>query len=297
MDGVASGGVITPDHNAARGRFIGCSVRSAGCGPAGGRASAFTDRHERLGLQWPQGHLRQLHPQRARGEPHPGPCRRERGDHARARRERRGDPSRRPRVATGVYPTCGHGWVPRLAGLYPASSTARSSSSPARSGSGDNLASPSGSSSGSPPAGCSTTRGSTSSTAGWPAASSPATRTASSTAPDVLYSLQHVGYTIPPTPTPAGSARPARARLPRPGQRRPGERLHQPQHDLHDVNLMHLARMLHDAGGVPAYGNVRSAWNRVSASDGTTPDTADASGAQSPRGDDAAQPWVTRRWL
>ena len=26
-------------------------------------------------------------------------------------------------------------------------------------------------------------------------------------------------------------------------------------------NLMHLARMLHDAGGVPAYGNQRSAWN------------------------------------
>jgi hypothetical protein len=27
-------------------------------------------------------------------------------------------------------------------------------------------------------------------------------------------------------------------------------------------NLMHLARMLHDAGGVPAYGNVRSSWNQ-----------------------------------
>ncbi len=55
-------------------------------------------------------------------------------------------------------------------------------------------------------------------------------------AQNVLYSLQHVGYTIPPNAD-AGLDRRGRpwSVLPRPGQWRPRERLHQPQHDLHDV--------------------------------------------------------------
>ena len=53
---------------------------------------------------------------------------------------------------------------------------------------------------------------------------------------NVLYSLQHLGFTIPPQAD-AGLGRRRRSRpvLPRPGVGRPGERLHQPQHDLHDL--------------------------------------------------------------
>jgi hypothetical protein len=53
---------------------------------------------------------------------------------------------------------------------------------------------------------------------------------------NVLYSLQHLGYAIPP----AGGRRVdrrgrARAVLPRPRLRRPGQRLHQPQCHVHDL--------------------------------------------------------------
>ena len=37
---------------------------------------------------------------------------------------------------------------------------------------------------------------------------------------------------------------------------------------------MHLARMLKDAGGIPAYGNQRSAGTPAAASTSTTPNTA-----------------------
>ena len=48
---------------------------------------------------------------------------------------------------------------------------------------------------------------------------------------EILYSLGHLGFTIPPRPTPAGSARRARpvtSTMDRAG----GQRLHQPQHHL-----------------------------------------------------------------
>ena len=53
---------------------------------------------------------------------------------------------------------------------------------------------------------------------------------------NVLYSLQHLGYTIPPQADAGwiGEAGPGTV-LPRPGLRRTGERLHQPQHHVHDV--------------------------------------------------------------
>ena len=55
-------------------------------------------------------------------------------------------------------------------------------------------------------------------------------------AQNVLYSLQHVGYTIPPERRRRLDRRGRpRAVVPRPGQRRAGERLHQPQHHVHDV--------------------------------------------------------------
>ncbi len=37
------------------------------------------------------------------------------------------------------------------------------------------------------------------------------------------------------------------------------ERLHQSQHDFWPWNLLHLVRMMKDAGGIPAHGNQRSA--------------------------------------
>ena len=53
---------------------------------------------------------------------------------------------------------------------------------------------------------------------------------------NVLYSLQHLGYVIPPQADAGwiGEAGPGPS-LPRPGLGRARERLHQPQHHVHDV--------------------------------------------------------------
>ena len=53
---------------------------------------------------------------------------------------------------------------------------------------------------------------------------------------NILYSLQHLGYTIPPQADAGwiGEAGPG-PELPRRRLRRPGQRLHQPQHDVHDL--------------------------------------------------------------
>ena len=79
---------------------------------------------------------------------------------------------------------------------------------------------------------------------------------------NVLYSLQHLGYTIPPQADAGwiGEAGPGPS-LPRPGLGRPGERLHPPEHDVHDLEPAAPGRMLKDAGGVPAHGNQRSEWD------------------------------------
>ena len=66
---------------------------------------------------------------------------------------------------------------------------------------------------------------------------------------NVLYSLQHLGYTIRRRRTRAGSARPGPAVLPRSRFRRPGQRLHQPEHHLHDLEP--------DASGPDAQGRRR----------------------------------------
>jgi multimeric flavodoxin WrbA len=83
---------------------------------------------------------------------------------------------------------------------------------------------------------------------------------------NVLYSLQHLGYTIPPQAD-AGWI----------GEAGPGPSYGDPRKDgrpegfdndftnrnttFMTWNLMHLAKMLKDAGGVPAYGNQRSKWD------------------------------------
>ena len=55
-------------------------------------------------------------------------------------------------------------------------------------------------------------------------------------AQNVLYTLQHIGYTIPPQADAGwiGEAGPGPSYLD-PGFRRPGERFHQPQHHIHDL--------------------------------------------------------------
>ena len=82
----------------------------------------------------------------------------------------------------------------------------------------------------------------------------------------VLYALAHLGYTVPPAPD-AGWI----------GEAGPGPSYGDPRDDggRHGFdneftqrnttfmvwNLLHLARLLKDNGGIPAYGNQRSAWD------------------------------------
>jgi multimeric flavodoxin WrbA len=79
---------------------------------------------------------------------------------------------------------------------------------------------------------------------------------------NMLYSLQHLGYVIPPQADAAwvGEAGPG------PSYRDDGSG--GPENDFTNRNttfmtwnLMHMARMLRDAGGYPAHGNQRSEWD------------------------------------
>lgn len=78
---------------------------------------------------------------------------------------------------------------------------------------------------------------------------------------DILYSLQHIGYVIPPQADAGwvGEAGPG------PSYRDPDSG--GPKNDFTNRsttfmswNLLHLARMIKDAGGIPAHGNQRSKW-------------------------------------
>ncbi|GHH71389.1 flavodoxin [Streptomyces sulfonofaciens] len=78
----------------------------------------------------------------------------------------------------------------------------------------------------------------------------------------VLYSLQHLGYTIPPQADAAwvGEAGPGPSYLD-PGSGGPENDFTNRNTAFMTWNLLHLARLLKDAGGVPAYGNQRTAWD------------------------------------
>ena len=82
-------------------------------------------------------------------------------------------------------------------------------------------------------------------------------------AQNVLYSLQHVGYTIPPNADAGwiGEAGPGPSYLD-PGSGGPENDFTNRNTTFMTWNLMHLAKMLKDAGGVPDYGNQRSAVER-----------------------------------
>ncbi|MDQ3159220.1 MAG: flavodoxin family protein [bacterium] len=79
---------------------------------------------------------------------------------------------------------------------------------------------------------------------------------------NVLYSLQHLGYTIPPQADAGwiGEAGPGPSYLDKDSGG--------PQNDFTNRNttfmswnLMHMAKILKDAGGLPAHGNVRKGWD------------------------------------
>ncbi|MFC3450010.1 flavodoxin family protein [Amycolatopsis speibonae] len=90
---------------------------------------------------------------------------------------------------------------------------------------------------------------------------------------NVLYSLQHLGYTIPPQADAGwiGEAGPGPSYL--------DEGSGGPQNDFTNRNttfmtwnLLHMAAMLHRAGGIPAQGNQRSEWDAGSRFDFENPE-------------------------
>ncbi len=78
---------------------------------------------------------------------------------------------------------------------------------------------------------------------------------------NILYSLQHLGYVIPPQADAAwvGEAGPGPSYLD-PGSGGPENDFTNRNTTFMTWNLLHLARMIRDAGGIPAHGNQRSAW-------------------------------------
>ncbi len=79
---------------------------------------------------------------------------------------------------------------------------------------------------------------------------------------NVLYSLQHLGYVIPPQADAAwlGEAGPGPSYLDE-GSGGPENDFTNRNTTFMTWNLMHLARMIKDAGGIPAHGNQRSKWD------------------------------------
>lgn len=78
---------------------------------------------------------------------------------------------------------------------------------------------------------------------------------------NILYSLQHLGFTIPPQADAAwmGEAGPGPSYLDE-GSGGPENDFTNRNATFMTWNLLHLARMLRDAGGVPAHGNQRAGW-------------------------------------
>ena len=79
---------------------------------------------------------------------------------------------------------------------------------------------------------------------------------------NILYSLQHLGYAIPPQADAGwiGEAGPGPSYLD-PGSGGPENDFTNRNTTFMTWNLMHLARMIKDVGGIPAHGNQRSEWD------------------------------------
>jgi multimeric flavodoxin WrbA len=92
-------------------------------------------------------------------------------------------------------------------------------------------------------------------------------------AQNVLYTLQHIGYTIPPQADAGwiGEAGPGPSYLD-PGSGGPENDFTNRNTTFMTWNLMHLARLLKDSGGIPAHGNQRSEWDAGCRSDFENPE-------------------------
>ena len=90
---------------------------------------------------------------------------------------------------------------------------------------------------------------------------------------NILYSLQHLGYVIPPQADSAwlGEAGPGPSYLD-PGSGGPENDFTNRNTTFLAWNLMHLARMIKDAGGIPAHGNQKSLWDAGCRFDYANPD-------------------------
>ncbi|HEX9712358.1 MAG TPA: flavodoxin family protein [Actinomycetota bacterium] len=79
---------------------------------------------------------------------------------------------------------------------------------------------------------------------------------------NILYSLQHLGFVIPPQADAGwiGEAGPGPSYLD-PGSGGPENDFTNRNTSFMTWNLLHMARMLKDAGGIPAHGNQRSEWD------------------------------------
>ncbi|WDR02786.1 hypothetical protein PSQ19_00665 [Devosia algicola] len=80
---------------------------------------------------------------------------------------------------------------------------------------------------------------------------------------NILYSLQHLGYVIPPQADAGwiGEAGPGPS-YGDDGKVGLDNEFTQRNTTFMTWNLLHLARMLKDAGGIPAHGNQRPAWDK-----------------------------------
>jgi multimeric flavodoxin WrbA len=90
---------------------------------------------------------------------------------------------------------------------------------------------------------------------------------------NILYSLQHLGYTIPPQADAGwiGEAGPGPSYLDE-GSGGPENDFTNRNTTFMTWNLLHAARMLKDAGGIPAHGNQRSLWDAGCRFDFANPD-------------------------
>lgn len=79
---------------------------------------------------------------------------------------------------------------------------------------------------------------------------------------NILYSLQHIGYTIPPQADAGwlGEIGPGPSYLDE-GSGGPENDFTNRNTTFMTWNLMHLARILKEQGGIPAYGNVKKEWD------------------------------------
>jgi multimeric flavodoxin WrbA len=89
----------------------------------------------------------------------------------------------------------------------------------------------------------------------------------------ILYALQHIGYVIPPQADAGwiGAAGPGPSYLD-PGSGGPENEFTNRNTTFMTWNLLHLARMVTDAGGIPAHGNQRSKWDAGCRSDFPNPE-------------------------